>query len=98
MSSELASVQYLFGIEILLSEFFVHETAVVDSGAMIGKGCRIWHWTHICAGARIGDNVSLGQNVFVGDKLILVITAKYKIMSVFMIRYGLMMVCFVGPV
>ena len=68
MSSELASVQYLFGIEILLSEFFVHETAVVDSGAKIGKGCRIWHWTHICAGARIGDNVSLGQNVFVGGK------------------------------
>lgn len=68
MSSELASVQYLFGIEIFLSDFFVHETAVVDSGAKIGKGCRIWHWTHICAGARVGDNVSLGQNVFVGGK------------------------------
>jgi len=47
----------------------IHETAIVDAGAEIGKGSSIWHWTHICAGAKIGKNVSLGQNVFVGNKV-----------------------------
>ena len=43
------------------------ETAVVDVGAKIGAGSRIWHWVHVSAGARIGRNVSLGQNVYVAD-------------------------------
>jgi len=47
----------------------VHETAIIDTGAKIGKGSRIWHWVHVCSGAKIGDNVSLGQNVFVGNKV-----------------------------
>lgn len=47
----------------------VHETALVDTGAQIGMGSRIWHWVHVCGGARIGQNVSLGQNVFVGNKV-----------------------------
>jgi UDP-2-acetamido-3-amino-2,3-dideoxy-glucuronate N-acetyltransferase len=45
----------------------IHETAVVDTGALIGEGTRIWHWVHICSGARIGKYCSLGQNVFVGN-------------------------------
>lgn len=45
----------------------VHETAIVDDGASIGSGTRIWHWAHICGGAIIGDGCSLGQNVFVGN-------------------------------
>lgn len=45
----------------------VHETAIVDEGAEIGPGTRIWHWVHVCSGARIGDDCSLGQNVFVGN-------------------------------
>jgi UDP-2-acetamido-3-amino-2,3-dideoxy-glucuronate N-acetyltransferase len=45
----------------------VHETAIVDPGASIGTDTRIWHWTHICSGAVIGDNCSFGQNVFVGS-------------------------------
>lgn len=44
-----------------------HETAVIDEGATIGAGCAIWHWTHICAGAVIGEHCSFGQNVFVGN-------------------------------
>lgn len=44
---------------------YVHSTAVVDEGAEIGQGCRIWHFVHISAGARIGAGCSLGQNVFV---------------------------------
>jgi UDP-2-acetamido-3-amino-2,3-dideoxy-glucuronate N-acetyltransferase len=46
-----------------------HETAIIDPGATIGEGTRIWHWVHICAGAVIGQNCSFGQNVFVGNKV-----------------------------
>ena len=46
-----------------------HESAIVDAGAEIGDGARIWHFVHVCSGAKIGKNVSLGQNVFVGNKV-----------------------------
>lgn len=49
--------------------FTAHETAIIDPGATIGEGSRIWHWVHICAGAVIGRNCSFGQNVFVGNKV-----------------------------
>jgi len=45
----------------------IHPTAIVDEGAQIGDGSRIWHWVHICSGARIGEHCSFGQNVFVGN-------------------------------
>jgi UDP-2-acetamido-3-amino-2,3-dideoxy-glucuronate N-acetyltransferase len=45
----------------------IHPTAIVDEGALIGEATRIWHWVHICAGARIGARCSFGQNVFVGN-------------------------------
>ncbi len=44
----------------------VHETAVVDRGARLGAGARIWHFCHVMPGARIGSRCVLGQNVFVG--------------------------------
>ncbi len=47
----------------------VHETAIIDERATIGKGSRIWHWTHICGGAAIGEDCSFGQNVFVGNRV-----------------------------
>lgn len=47
-----------------------HETAIVDDGAQIGDGSRIWHFVHVCGGAKIGKGVSLGQNVFVGNKVV----------------------------
>ncbi|HKV66242.1 MAG TPA: acyltransferase [Rhodanobacteraceae bacterium] len=50
--------------------YFVHPTAVVDEGAQIGDDSRIWHFVHVCAGARIGSGVSLGQNVFVGNRVV----------------------------
>ena len=52
-----------------MKNFTVHETAIVDPGVFIGAGSRIWHWTHLCEGSKIGKNVSLGQNVFVGKKV-----------------------------
>lgn len=47
--------------------YTAHETAIIDEGAEIGAGTRIWHWVHVCGGASIGRNCSLGQNVFVGN-------------------------------
>ena len=47
----------------------IHETAIVDDGAKIGDGSRIWHWVHVCGGARLGRDVSLGQNVFVANNV-----------------------------
>lgn len=52
-----------------MSSVFVHATAVVDDGATIGAGSRVWHFAHVCAGASIGRGVSLGQNVFVGNRV-----------------------------
>lgn len=48
-----------------------HETAIVDAGATIGAGTRVWHWVHISGGAKIGERCSLGQNVFVGNKVVI---------------------------
>jgi UDP-2-acetamido-3-amino-2,3-dideoxy-glucuronate N-acetyltransferase len=50
-------------------ETVVHPTAIVDAGATIGAGCRIWHWVHVCGQAVIGERCSLGQNVFVGNRV-----------------------------
>lgn len=51
--------------------FYQHETAIVDDGAQIGEGSRVWHFVHVCGGAKIGKGVSLGQNVFVGNKVVI---------------------------
>ncbi|HLU79253.1 MAG TPA: acyltransferase [Burkholderiaceae bacterium] len=48
----------------------IHPSAVVDDGALIGPGTRVWHFTHICAGARVGAQVSVGQNVFIAAKAV----------------------------
>ncbi|GAA4350883.1 acyltransferase [Hymenobacter saemangeumensis] len=49
------------------SDYFAHATAVLDEGCQVGRGSRIWHFTHISAGADIGEGCNLGQNVFVAD-------------------------------
>lgn len=54
-----------------MTDFFIHPTAIVDEGAQIGTGSRVWHWTHVCGNARIGAGVSLGQNVFVGNNVVI---------------------------
>jgi UDP-2-acetamido-3-amino-2,3-dideoxy-glucuronate N-acetyltransferase len=52
-------------------EFFAHPTAVIDEGCFIGAGTKIWHFSHIMAGAVIGNNCNLGQNVVVSPKVVL---------------------------
>ena len=52
-------------------DYFVHPTAVVDEGAMIGKGSRIWHFSHIMPNCIIGENCNIGQNVVISPGVIL---------------------------
>jgi UDP-2-acetamido-3-amino-2,3-dideoxy-glucuronate N-acetyltransferase len=49
----------------------IHPSAIIDEGAQIGEGTRVWHWVHVCGSAKIGKACSLGQNVFVGNKVII---------------------------
>ena len=49
----------------------VHPSAIVDAGAQIGDGSRVWHFVHVCAGAQIGKDCSLGQNVFIGNRVVI---------------------------
>lgn len=51
--------------------YFAHETAVVDEGANIGNGVKIWHFSHIMAGATIGEGCNIGQNVVVSPQVTL---------------------------
>ena len=52
-------------------KYFIHPTTVVDEPMEIGGGTKIWHFTHIMSGARIGENCVIGQNVFIGSGVIL---------------------------
>lgn len=62
-------------LQILLmdkaSPFFSHETAVIDEGCAIGKGTRIWHFSHIMPNCTIGESCNIGQNVVVSPKVVL---------------------------
>ena len=49
---------------------YTHPSAVIDEGARIGAGTRIWHFSHVCAGARIGRDVSIGQNAFIAGQAV----------------------------
>ncbi|MBO6516855.1 MAG: N-acetyltransferase [Bacteroidia bacterium] len=51
--------------------YFNHETAIIDEGASIGDGTKIWHFSHIMSGCTIGENCNIGQNVVVSPEVIL---------------------------
>ncbi len=51
--------------------YWQHESAIIDEGATIGEGTKIWHFSHVCAGAVIGASCSLDQNVFVGNRVMI---------------------------
>lgn len=53
------------------NNYFVHETAVVDSNCSIGQGTKIWHFSHVMVGAEIGPQCTIGQNVFIASKAVL---------------------------
>ncbi len=76
---------------------FVHPTAVIDDGARIGSGARVWHFCHVMDGAVIGDGCVLGQNVFVGNGVR--IGAGTKIQNNVSVYEGVELGarCFVGP-
>jgi UDP-2-acetamido-3-amino-2,3-dideoxy-glucuronate N-acetyltransferase len=52
-------------------DYFIHETALVDKGAEIGAGAKIWHFSHIMKNAKLGEKCNLGQNVFIAEGVIL---------------------------
>jgi UDP-2-acetamido-3-amino-2,3-dideoxy-glucuronate N-acetyltransferase len=52
-------------------EYFAHESAIIDSGCSIGKGTKIWHFSHIMTGAKIGDECNIGQNVVISPEVVL---------------------------
>lgn len=54
-----------------MSNYFVHPTAIVDEPAEIGEGTKIWHFSHIMSGAKIGKNCVIGQNVFISSGAII---------------------------
>ena len=49
----------------------IHPSAVIDAGATLGASTRVWHFAHVCGGARIGEACSLGQNVFIGNDVVI---------------------------
>ncbi len=53
------------------ADISIHPSAIVDDGAQLGEGCRVWHFVHISAGARIGAHCSFGQGVYVGNDVLI---------------------------
>jgi UDP-2-acetamido-3-amino-2,3-dideoxy-glucuronate N-acetyltransferase len=79
------------------SAVFVHPSAIVDEGALIGAGSKIWHFTHVMSTAQLGINCNLGQNVFVGSNV--KIGSGVKIQNNVSIYTGVDIEddCFLGP-
>lgn len=48
-------------------DYFAHETSVIDGGCIIGKGTKIWHFSHVMSGSEIGENCNIGQNVVISS-------------------------------
>jgi UDP-2-acetamido-3-amino-2,3-dideoxy-glucuronate N-acetyltransferase len=54
-----------------MADYFAHATAVIDEGCEIGKGTKIWHFSHIMPNSKIGENCNIGQNVVVSPRVVL---------------------------
>jgi UDP-2-acetamido-3-amino-2,3-dideoxy-glucuronate N-acetyltransferase len=52
-------------------EYFSHETSVIDEGCLIGRGTKIWHFSHLMTGCQLGENCNIGQNVVISPEVIL---------------------------
>jgi UDP-2-acetamido-3-amino-2,3-dideoxy-glucuronate N-acetyltransferase len=79
------------------SDATIHETAVVEIGAQIGKGSKIWHFSHIMGGAVLGENCNVGQNVFIDNGV--TIGSGVKIQNNVSVYKGVEVAddCFLGP-
>lgn len=77
--------------------YFAHPTAVIDEGASIGEGTKIWHFSHVCSTAVIGKNCSFGQNVYVGPGV--VIGDNVRVQNGVSLYEGVVVedYCFIGP-
>lgn len=77
--------------------YTAHPTAIIDDGASIGEGTKIWHWTHICSKAVIGRNCSFGQNCYVAPDV--VIGNNVRVQNGVSLYSGLVIedYCFIGP-
>jgi UDP-2-acetamido-3-amino-2,3-dideoxy-glucuronate N-acetyltransferase len=80
-----------------MSDYFVHPTAVVDEGAEIGAGTKVWHFAHVCSGAKIGRKCVLGQNVMIDRGVS--IGSNVKIQNNVAVYTGVTVAdhCFLGP-
>lgn len=56
---------------MMMSDYFAHDTAVIDEGSVIGSGTKIWHFSHIMSNSKIGNNCNIGQNVVVSPNVVL---------------------------
>ncbi len=54
-----------------MADYFVHESSYIDEGSDIGKDTKVWHFSHIMSGAKIGKKCSIGQNVNIGSRAVL---------------------------
>jgi UDP-2-acetamido-3-amino-2,3-dideoxy-glucuronate N-acetyltransferase len=63
------AIKHLQANATKMTDYFVHPTAIVDEGCRIGKGTKIWYFTHVQSGTEIGEHCSLGQNVNVGNNV-----------------------------
>lgn len=70
-SSSMELSEEKFKQQLKEKDIFVHETGVVDKGAEIGENSKIWHFSHIMSGCKIGERCNIGQNVFIGKGVIL---------------------------
>ena len=59
-------------------DYFVHPTAIIDEGAEVGEGSRVWHWCHIMKGAKVGNHCNIGENAFIESGVVLGDNVKVK--------------------
>jgi UDP-2-acetamido-3-amino-2,3-dideoxy-glucuronate N-acetyltransferase len=52
-----------------MEDYFAHESAVIDSGCIIGKGSKVWHFSHLMTGCEVGNDCNIGQNVFIASSV-----------------------------
>jgi UDP-2-acetamido-3-amino-2,3-dideoxy-glucuronate N-acetyltransferase len=60
---------FLFELTEMKENYYAHPSAFVDEGADIGKGTKIWHFSHIMSGCKLGDNCNVGQNVVISPQV-----------------------------